>query len=69
MKLGERGYSLNLFILGVPHKLTTDDEYQKYNLPGGAAVVPNLWYVLTASSNGLSDCVEQGNEPGPRVLP
>nr|BAK09491.1 cytochrome P450 [Postia placenta] len=29
--------------LGVPHKLTTDDEYQKYNLPGGAAVVPNLW--------------------------
>ncbi|GJE96524.1 hypothetical protein PsYK624_127210 [Phanerochaete sordida] len=30
--------------LGVPHRSTTDDEYNGYCIPAGSIVVANLWW-------------------------
>lgn len=32
-------------ILGVPHKVTQDDEYMGYHIPAGASVVCNVWAI------------------------
>ena len=33
------------FYTGVPHSLTTEDEYKGYRIPAGAIIIPNAWYV------------------------
>jgi cytochrome P450 len=30
-------------LIGIPHAVTRDDEYQGYHIPNGAIVVPNVW--------------------------
>ena len=32
-------------ILGVPHSVIKDDEYMGYQIPEGASVIMNVWYV------------------------
>ncbi|GJE97912.1 cytochrome P450 [Phanerochaete sordida] len=32
--------------LGIPHKLTVDDDYQGYHIPAGSIVVGNTWAIL-----------------------
>ncbi|GJE96517.1 hypothetical protein PsYK624_127140 [Phanerochaete sordida] len=32
--------------IGLPHRLTTDDEYHGYHIPAGAVVIANIWAML-----------------------
>ncbi|KAH9834665.1 cytochrome P450 [Rhodofomes roseus] len=32
--------------LGVPHRLTADDDYRRWHIPGGSMVIPNIWWML-----------------------
>ncbi|KAK7062506.1 cytochrome P450 [Favolaschia claudopus] len=32
--------------IGIPHRLSTDDEYQGYHLPAGSIVIGNAWAIL-----------------------
>lgn len=32
-------------ILGIPHAVTKDDEYEGYRIPKGTQVICNVWYV------------------------
>ncbi|KAH9936911.1 cytochrome P450 monooxygenase [Amylocystis lapponica] len=30
--------------IGVPHRVTVDDQYRGYDIPAGSTVLPNIWY-------------------------
>ena len=30
----------------MPHRLNSDDVYRGYDLPDGAMVIPNIWFVV-----------------------
>ncbi|KAH9917056.1 cytochrome P450 monooxygenase [Fomitopsis serialis] len=32
--------------LGVPHRLTTDDDYRRWHIPRGSMIIPNIWWML-----------------------
>lgn len=32
-------------VLGVPHSVMKDDEYQGYHIPKDATIINNVWYV------------------------
>lgn len=29
--------------IGVPHRVTEDDEYEGYHVPKGSIIIPNVW--------------------------
>lgn len=35
--------------IGVPHRVMADDVYRGYDIPDGALVIPNIWYVTPAT--------------------
>ncbi len=35
----------NVIPLGVPHRLTQDDEFNGYFIPKGTLILPNIWLV------------------------
>jgi len=32
--------------LGVPHRLSIDDDYRRWHIPGGSMIIPNIWWML-----------------------
>ena len=32
--------------IGIPHRLTEDDEYRGMLIPKGSIVIPNVWFVI-----------------------
>ena len=42
--------------LSIVHQLTEDDVYEGYDMPRGAVVIPNLWYVLSESPHPVCSC-------------
>ena len=41
--------------IGLPHRVTSDDTYRGYHIPGGSTVIVNAWYVKTVHAPFQTD--------------